>query len=313
MAILPRGAAPVSGPDSFEEMDRALLAGFVVPGTELPFGQRKIAAGRLRARVAAVQFWVVEGSQLSHQELANRIGMSDRFLSYQFPKQSEMYAFPPPELARSLVGASASSRVWSEIATLIRPVFIALETNKAGCSLMAGLVMIHRTNPALGDTDAYFAMAMRASIRDYRHRRTLSIANLFTDGVRMAFEDWVDADEPSLEFVADRVGRFLVGPVQDASKPYSPNRWLATTASRPFEHNRRELRKPQMLVFSTDSFIVKVPQLPVADARNIFEVQQERRNLYESSTITQNLSQARGCDWGTGRFVPDNFGLKSEW
>ncbi len=216
MAILPRGAAPGSGPDSFDELDRALLAGFVVPGTELPFVQRKIAAGRVRARVAAVEFWVVEGSQPLHQELAERIGMSDRCLSYQFTKQSELYAFPPPELARSLVGASASSRVWSEIALLIRPVFDALETNKAGRSLMAGLVMIHRANPDLGDTDAFFAMAIRASIRDHRHRRTLSIANLFTAGVRLAFEDWVDADEPSLEFVADRVGRFLVGPVQAA-------------------------------------------------------------------------------------------------
>lgn len=216
MAILTRGAGPGSGPDSFDALDRALLAGFVVPGTELPFGQRKIAAGRLRARVAAVEFWASEGTQPSHRELAERAGMSDRCLSYQFPKQSELYAFPPPELARSLVGTSASSRVWSGIAVLIRPVFEALETNMQGRSLMAGLVMIHRANPDLGDTDAYFAMAMRASIRDHRHRRTLSIANLFTAGVRLAFEDWVDAGEPNLEFVADRVGRFLVGPVNDA-------------------------------------------------------------------------------------------------
>ena len=216
MAILRRGAARGSGPDSFDELGRALLAGFMVPGTELPFGQRKIAAGRLRARVAAVEFLVSEGTQPSHNELAERIGMSDRCLSYQFPRRSELYAFPPPELARSLVGASASSRVWSEISLLIRPVFEALETNKAGRSLMAGLVMIHRANPDLGDTDAYFAIAMRTSIRDHRHRRTLSIANLFTAGVRMAFEDWVDAGEPNLEYVADRVGRFLVGPVHDA-------------------------------------------------------------------------------------------------
>ena len=216
MAILRRGAARGSVPDSFDELDRALLAGFMEPGTELPFGQRKIAAGRLRARVAAVEFWVSEGTQPSHNELAERIGMSDRCLSYQFPKQSELYAFPPPELARSLVGASASSRVWSEISLLIRPVFEALETNKAGRSLMAGLVLIHRANTDLGDTDAYFAIAMRTSIRDHRHRRTLPIANLFTAGVRMAFEDWVDAGEPNLEYVADRVGRFLVGPVHDA-------------------------------------------------------------------------------------------------
>ena len=237
MAVLPRGAAPGSGPDSFDELDRALLAGFVVPGTELPFGQRKIAAGRLRARVAAVEFWVVEGSEPSHQELADRIGMSDRCLSYQFPKQSELYAFPPPELARSLVGASASSRVWSEIALLTRPVFEALETNKAGRSLMAGLVMIHRTNPDLGDTDAYFAMAMRASIRDHRHRRTLSIENLFTAGVRMAFEDWVDAGEPNLDFVADQVARFLVGPVHDA--------YEALLAQPPASKNRKPAVRTQ--------------------------------------------------------------------
>ncbi len=198
MAELPHGDGPKAGPDSFGAMDHAILAGSMVPGVALAFGQRKIASGRIRARVAAVELWVSEGVQPSHKALAESIGISERCVSYQFPKQSELFAFPPPELARSLVGASASSRVWSDIALLIRPVFHALDTNVEGRLLMAGLVAIHRENPDLDDTDAYFAMAVRAAIRDHHPRRTLSIANLFTGGVRMAFEDWVDAGEPSL-------------------------------------------------------------------------------------------------------------------
>lgn len=251
--ILHHGAGPGTGPDSFDERNRALLAGFFAPGIELPFGQRKIAAGRLRARVAAVELWATEGTQPSHRALAARIGMSDRCLSYQFPKQSELYAFPPPELARSLVLASSSSRVWSDMALLIRPVFEALETNTAGRSLLAGLVTIHRANPDLGEIDAYFAMALRSLIRDHRHRRTLSIANLFTAGIRMAFEDWVDAGEPNLEYVADRAGRFLVGPINDA--------YEALLALEPAElENRRadtkRRRKPQVIEVPNELVVI---------------------------------------------------------
>ena len=216
MTILRRGAGPTAGPDSFDALDRALLAGFIAPGVELPFGELKTAVRRLRSRMAAVELWLATGVQPPHQLVAEHIGVSDRWLSYEFPKQSELYAFPPPELACSLVGASASSREWPEIARLIRPVFQALNTNCHGRSLMSGLVTVHRKNPDLDDTDAYFVLAMRSAIRDHRHRRTLAIANLFTAGIRMAFEDWVDAGEPDLTFVADRVGQFLTGPVQAA-------------------------------------------------------------------------------------------------
>jgi hypothetical protein len=216
MAVLSRGARPESGPESHAALDLAILAGFVVPGVELPFGQCKIAAGRLRARVAAVDLWVCEGVQPSHKAVALRLGVSDRCLSYQFPRQSELYAFPPPEMARSLTGASVSSLIWFDVAGLVRPVFEALESNADGRSLMAGLVAIHRLSPELDDTDAYFATRMRAAIRDQRPRRALSVANLFTAGVRMIFEDWVDAGEPNLEFVADRVARFLIGPVSES-------------------------------------------------------------------------------------------------
>ena len=216
MAILSRGAGPESGPDSFEGLDRALLAGFVTPGVELGFGKSKLAASRIRARVAAVELWLREGKQPSHTAVAERLQVSDRCLTYQFSKQSELYAFPPPELATALVEASSLSREWPQIAGLIRSVFDALETNQQGRCLMAGLVAIHRADPDLNDTDAYFAMRMRAAIRDHRPRRTLAIANLFTGGLRLAFEDWVDEGEPNLSFVADRVGRLLTGPVSNA-------------------------------------------------------------------------------------------------
>ena len=105
MAILPKGARPDSGPDSYDELDRELLAGFVVPGVELPFGQRKIAAGRLRARVTAVEYWISEGEQPSHKLLAERLGMSDRCLSYQFPKHRCSKRWKPTcRAARSWMG-----------------------------------------------------------------------------------------------------------------------------------------------------------------------------------------------------------------
>jgi hypothetical protein len=154
MTILSRGAGPRSGPYPFDALDRALLAGFVAPVVELGFGKRKIAAARLRARMAAVELWLREGEQPSHTFLAERLQISDRCLSYQFPKQSELYALPQPELATALVEASSLSREWTEIADLIRPVFNALETNQQGRSLMAGLVTIHRAEPDLNDTDA---------------------------------------------------------------------------------------------------------------------------------------------------------------
>lgn len=216
MAILSKGARPEFGIDSHYEIDRALLAGFVTPGEELPHGQRKIAAGRMRARFAAVDYWTLEGKLPSHKHLAERLATSERCLSYQFPKQSEIYAFPPPELARSFAGASRSSRAWPEIANLIRPVFDDLETNTLGRTFMAGLVSMHRGEPQLAESDAYFSAAMRSAIRYRRPRRTLPIANLFTDGVRLAFEDWVDAGTPHLSFAADRVASLLTGPVQNA-------------------------------------------------------------------------------------------------
>lgn len=55
MAELPHGDGPKAGLDSFGAMDHAILAGFMAPGVALAFGQRKIASGRIRARVAAVE------------------------------------------------------------------------------------------------------------------------------------------------------------------------------------------------------------------------------------------------------------------
>jgi hypothetical protein len=216
MAILSKRARPEFGVDSHYEIDRALLAGFVTPGEDLPLGQRKIAAGRMRARFAAVDYWKTDGKLPSHKHLAERLGTSERCLSYQFPKQNEIYAFPPPELARSFAGASRSSRAWPDIANLIRPVFDDLETNTLGRTFMAGLVDMHRGEPQLAESDAYFATAMRSAIRYRRPRRTLPIANLFTDGVRLAFEDWVATGTPHLSFVADRLASLLIGPVQNA-------------------------------------------------------------------------------------------------
>ena len=89
------------------------------------------------------------------------------------------YPSKPPKLRRDPLG-SANRDLFDcgNVTTSchLHPVFEALETNKAGRSLMAGLV-IHRANPDFGDTDAYFAMAMR-SIRHlaasiFKNRETI--------------------------------------------------------------------------------------------------------------------------------------------
>lgn len=233
MAILSKGARPEFGVDSHYELDRALLAGFVTPGEELPPGQRKVAAQRMRARIAAVDYWKLEGKLPTHKHLAERLDVSESCLSNQFPKKNELYAFPPPELARSFAGASRPSRSWPEIAQLLRPVFDDLETSNLGRLLMAGLVKMHRAEPQLAESDAYFATAMRSAIRYRRPRRTLPIATLFGDGVRLAFEDWVDEGTPHLSFVADRVASLVIGPVQNA---YDALLIEPTNISRPDGH-----------------------------------------------------------------------------
>lgn len=216
MKILTKTLGLVTEPASVDSLERTLLAGFVNPDVEMPHGERKITVARLRARMAAVDAWVSTGHRISHQALAKRLEMSERYLSYQFPAQSGLYAFPPPELALSMSGASANAIEWTDVAKTVRPVFLAMDTNLQGRGLLSGLVQLHRAHPSLAETDGYFANALRNAITGKRERNTLAIVGLFTDGFRAALEDWVDCGEPSLTFVAERVEMLLVGPVQRA-------------------------------------------------------------------------------------------------
>ncbi len=201
---------------SYDALDEALLAGFVTPEMHLPYQRRKIAAIRLRARIVAVDAWISTGARLAHRELAQRLEISDRSLSDHFPTQSGLYAFPPPELAISFSAASIAATTWSDIAKLVTPVIEALDSNPQARTLLAGLVVLHRAHDELSDTDNYFAHALRDALQSKRHPSTLAIVGLFTEGLRAAFNDWVDAGEPSFTFVADRVTMLLVGPVQSA-------------------------------------------------------------------------------------------------
>lgn len=223
----PKERRPDEGPRSYDALDRAILGGFVNPAVELPFGQRKVLASRLRMRMSAVGRWISDGKPLSGRDLATELKVSDRCISNHFPNRTGLYAFPPPELAVAMVGASAPSRVWSDIALSIRPVFAALDSNVPGRRLLADLVVLHRTHTELVAADGYFSVVMRDGIRDRREVRTLAIVGLYTDGLRLAFEEWFDAGEPSMMFVADRVGSLIVGPVQDAFESLS-NRSMAT-------------------------------------------------------------------------------------
>lgn len=199
----------------------SVLAGFVGPRVTLPHGQRKIAAARLRARMMAVDTWLGSGKRPSSHTLAELLSTSERWLSYQFQNQSALYAFPPPELALSMSAASVGGIEWTEIARLVGPIFVALDTNHQGRMLLSGLVRLHRLHPELTDMDGYFAHALRDAISGKRQRCTLAITGLFTDGFRNALEDWVDLGEPSLLFVSGCVEHLLVGPVQRAFEALS--------------------------------------------------------------------------------------------
>ena len=216
MPILSKDSRCSDGPDSYDARDRALLSGFVVPGTDLPHGKRKVAVAHLQARMFAVGAWVATGNRLAHKEVANSVGISERCLLNYFPTQGGLYAFPPPELARSICGASVDAWEWDEIAKLVRPVFLALDDNPQARELMSGLVVLHRRHPELTDTDGHFSNALRNELLAKRERNTLPITGLFTEGLRLAFNDWFDSGEPSLGLVAERVKSLLVGPISRA-------------------------------------------------------------------------------------------------
>jgi hypothetical protein len=216
MSILKDGRRPATGPDSHDALDRAVVAGFVTPGVVLSHGRRKLLVTRLRARMIAVDAWTLSGRRLTQKALAKQLGISDRGLSLHFPVLGAVYAFPPPELALSMCGASVKATAWDDIAASLVPVFQALDGNPHGRSLLSGLVRLHRAHQELADADGYFAHAMRDAISTKRERSTLAICGLFTDGFRTILEDWVDQDEPSLMYVAERVDQLLIGPVQNA-------------------------------------------------------------------------------------------------
>ncbi len=200
---------PDSGPETHCASREVFLNGFVVPGTIVPFGQAKVVVGVLRARLAAVEAALEEGLSVPMHDLAARLHMSYGWLHFHFPVKTALYAFPPPELAESLGGAGAAATSWADVGPLVRPVVLALDANPEGRSLLSGLVMLHRANPTLAASDGYFASALHEQVRGHVSPRALSLVGFFTDGLRNAIGEWVDAGQPSLEFVADRVDRLL--------------------------------------------------------------------------------------------------------
>ena len=212
MATNWRDPHPDSGPESHCALSEALLNGFVVPGTIVPFGHAKVIAGILWARLAAVEAALEKGpSASSMHDLATRLQMSYGWLQSHFSVKTALYAFPPPELAESLGGAGGAATSWAEVGPLVRPVFLAFDANPEGRSLLSGLVTLHRANHDLAACDGYFAAALHEQVRGHVSPRALSMVGFFTDGLRTAFGEWVDAGQPSLGFVADRVDRLLAG------------------------------------------------------------------------------------------------------
>ena len=130
---------PESGPESHDAITRSLLAGFVAPGAVLAFGHEKVVAGILQARIFAVGVALELGLSAPLHALVERLGVSDRWLQNHFPVKTALYAFPPPELAESLGAAGAAATSWAEVGPLIRPVFLALDDNPQGRSLLSGL------------------------------------------------------------------------------------------------------------------------------------------------------------------------------
>jgi hypothetical protein len=190
------------------EVEMALLAGFIVPGVPLRHGERKRAAARLRARIAAVAVAVEMGASATLFVVAQHAGSSERNFSRWFPARGAMFAFPPPEFGNALGKLAAKATSWPEIGRAIRPLLEALDGNHEGRRFMADLANLRRDHPWIRSSDGYFSEEIRTVIEANVHRagpKMVSLLGYFTEGIRGAFDDWSHDPSVSVMIVADAI------------------------------------------------------------------------------------------------------------
>jgi hypothetical protein len=139
------------------DVDLALLAGFVDPARVLGHQECKDAAGRLRARIVAVELALVDGPRVKLKVLGARLDVSERTLQRWFTRREAMFAFPPPELARALVGVGLKADSWASVPDHIHRLFAELELNVTGRRFLADLAAVHHHHGWLRNADGYFA------------------------------------------------------------------------------------------------------------------------------------------------------------
>lgn len=201
------GVKPLPG-----DVELALLAGFVVPGARLGQRERKMAAMRMRARIAAVAVAVEKGSDATICLVAERAGSSRRNFSRWFPTRAAMFAFPPPEFGAALGKLASTAGSWAEVGASIRPLLAALDNNPEGRRFMADLAKLHRAHAWIRHADGYFAAEVQVVIQANSNRvggKVMSLVAYFTEGLRAAFDEWSNDPSASVMIVADEIDELI--------------------------------------------------------------------------------------------------------
>jgi hypothetical protein len=206
------------------DVETALLGGFVVPGAVLGHGERKRAASRLRARMAAVSLAAEMGGAATLCLVAQHAGSSERNFSRWFPVRGAIYAFPPPEFGVALGKLAANAQSWKDIGDSVRPLLAMLDANPEGRQFMADLAKLHRTHAWMRLSDGYFAAEIQQVIQANLERagfRALSLLAYFTEGVRGAFDEWSNDPSASVMIVADAIDDLIKNIPRSTFRPAS--------------------------------------------------------------------------------------------
>jgi hypothetical protein len=184
-----------------------LLSGFVALSRTPPHGQRKVAAGRLRARCVAASMIATRSSTTLH-DIAEAVGKTERYLSERFQSRRGIVAFPLPELAGSIFDTITSSSDWAEVEDRLRQLFVLLNANPKGRQLLIDLVAVRSASPRIVQEDEYFLAALVQCLGDRFDMVPAPLRNgaaFLTESLRSAISEWAETPELSLDGVADCV------------------------------------------------------------------------------------------------------------
>ncbi len=196
------------------DVDLALLAGFVDPARVLGHQECKDAAGRLRARIVAVDLALADGPRVKLKVLGARLDVSERTLQRWFPVREAMFAFPPTELATALVGVGLKADSWASVPDHIHRLFAVLDVNEAGRRFLADLAAVRREHGWLRNADGYFAGELHGLMEANVHRtggRAVAMVGYFTEGLRVALDHWAKTPHESIIAVAHAITELLGG------------------------------------------------------------------------------------------------------